>query len=209
MIGRSPQPDAAAHPADVRRAVARHVFGRERDWDRVELCETHISWLFLAGESAFKLKKPVRFDFVDYSTAERRRQMCHEEVRLNRRLAPTIYLGVNALVADEPGLRIVDDRSGALDSLVAMRRYDERLTLAVAAEHDGIDDGQLTALAARLISFHTQAKPVRRRRGAVRTRREIRQNAGLDPIDLRSSCSGLSLCGRTLHPIAGGGACHP
>jgi uncharacterized protein len=98
MIERSQPPDAAAEPAEVRRAVARHVFGRDDDGDRVELRETHISWLFLAGDFAFKLKKPVRFDFVDYGTAQRRRQMCHQEVRLNRRLAATIYLGVNALV---------------------------------------------------------------------------------------------------------------
>ena len=60
----------------------------------VELRETHTSWVFLAGELVYKVKKPVVLPFLDYGTLERRHQMCREEVRLNRRLAPEIYLGV-------------------------------------------------------------------------------------------------------------------
>ena len=176
MIERSQQSGPAVDPADVRRAVARHVFGDD-DADRVELRETHISWLFLAGELVFKLKKPVRFDFVDYGSAERRRHMCHEEVRLNRRLAATLYVGVDALVAGEDGVRIVKDRPGARDYMVEMRRYDERMTLAADAESGRIDHRQLSALAARLVQFHTQCEPSRSRRGVARTRREVRQNA--------------------------------
>ena len=61
---------------------------------RVEVIETHISWVFLAGDLVFKLKKPVKFDFLDFGTVEARERACHDEVRLNRRLAPDIYLGV-------------------------------------------------------------------------------------------------------------------
>ncbi|MGO9884128.1 MAG: hypothetical protein ACLPV4_14050, partial [Solirubrobacteraceae bacterium] len=61
---------------------------------RVEVRETHISFVFLAGERAYKLKKPLVLEFLDYGSAERRRAMCAEEVRLNHRLAPGIYLGV-------------------------------------------------------------------------------------------------------------------
>jgi uncharacterized protein len=61
-----------------------------------ELRETHISWVLLAGETAYNLKKPVRLPFVDYGTLERRRALCHEEVRLNRRLAPDVYRGMRA-----------------------------------------------------------------------------------------------------------------
>ena len=64
----------------------------------MELRETHISWVFLVGDRAYKLKKPVTLPFVDYGTVERRRAMCEEEVRLNRRLAPDIYLGTRAVV---------------------------------------------------------------------------------------------------------------
>ena len=61
--------------------------------DRVELVETHISWVFLAGERVYKVKKPVNLGFLDFTTLARRRRFCHEEVRLNRRLAPDVYLG--------------------------------------------------------------------------------------------------------------------
>src|SRR5215475_506624 len=60
----------------------------------VEVHQTHISLVFLAGEFAYKVKKPVNFGFLDFSTLDKRRQFCNEEVRLNRRLAPTVYLGV-------------------------------------------------------------------------------------------------------------------
>src|SRR5215510_13565183 len=61
---------------------------------QVEVVQTHISAVFLAGGVVYKLKKPVRFSFLDYSTLALRQHYCQEEVRLNRRLAPTVYLGV-------------------------------------------------------------------------------------------------------------------
>ena len=70
--------------------------------DQVEMIQTHISVVFLAGAEVYKLKKPVRFSFLDYSTLPLRQYFCHEEVRLNHRLAPTVYLGV------VPVLRIVN-----------------------------------------------------------------------------------------------------
>ncbi|MDH5564088.1 MAG: AAA family ATPase [Nitrospirota bacterium] len=62
--------------------------------DQIKLLETHISWILLTGCYAYKIKKPVKFSFVDFSTLERRRWFCEEEVRLNRRLAPEVYLGI-------------------------------------------------------------------------------------------------------------------
>ena len=70
---------------EVRAALARPDFYPGRP-DRVDVRETHISWVFLAGDRAYKLKKPLVLPFLDYGTAERRREMCREEVRLNRRL---------------------------------------------------------------------------------------------------------------------------
>ena len=61
--------------------------------DRVELLETHISWVFLAGRRVYKIKKPVDLGFLNFTTLSRRRFFCREEVRLNRRLAPDVYLG--------------------------------------------------------------------------------------------------------------------
>src|SRR5215213_3850273 len=64
---------------------------------RAELIETHISWVLLAGDTAYKIKKPVRLPFVDYGTLEGRRHFCEEELRLNRRLAPSLYLGLTRI----------------------------------------------------------------------------------------------------------------
>lgn len=67
---------------------------------RVELIETHISWVFLAGERVYKVKKPVDLGFLDFTTPERRRFFCEEEVRLNRRLTHDVYLGVVELAGE-------------------------------------------------------------------------------------------------------------
>jgi aminoglycoside phosphotransferase family enzyme len=65
--------------------------------DRVELVQTHISYAFITGEYAYKVKKPVNMGFLDYSTLEKRKLYCGEEVRLNRRLCPEAYLGGGAI----------------------------------------------------------------------------------------------------------------
>ena len=62
--------------------------------DEVRLVETHVSWVFLTGRHAYKVKKPVKLPFVDFSTLTRRKRFCDEELRVNRRLAPELYLGV-------------------------------------------------------------------------------------------------------------------
>jgi hypothetical protein len=95
-----------------------------------ELRETHISWVLLAGKAAYKLKKPVRLAFVDYGTLDRRRALCHEEVRLNRRLAPDVSPVVAArqvhyqerkiqpdVLLAQPGVErdAVDDLNAALE----------------------------------------------------------------------------------------------
>ena len=71
--------------------------------DRVEQIQTHISQVFLAGSRVYKLKKPVKFDFLDFSTRAAREQACREEVRLNRRLARDVYLDVVPITEDDHG----------------------------------------------------------------------------------------------------------
>ena len=106
-----PGAERAADPALVRAAVAQVAEGGE-----VQERETHISHLFLTSDRAFKLKKPVTPDFLDYGTAAQRKAMCLDEVRLNSRLAPSVYLGVRALVGGADGLEFaVADASDAVD----------------------------------------------------------------------------------------------
>ena len=127
----------------------------------VEVRETHISWIFLAGEYAYKLKKPLVLPFLDYGSPTRRREMCRAEVRLNSRLAGDIYLGVRGVAATERGFELTaDDDPRAIDFVVEMRRYDERDTLAARLERGELDRGQVVGLARLLARFHSCARLV-------------------------------------------------
>jgi len=113
--------------------------------DAAAVIETHVSWVFLFGDRAYKLKKPVRTGFLDFSTVEARRRACEEEVRVNRRLAPDVYLGVDT-VSDEAG--------GVVDHLVAMRRMPagRRLSTLVA---DSVDvEDAVRDIARRVAALH-------------------------------------------------------
>ena len=87
-----------------------------------QLVETHISWVLLAAQTAWKIKKPLRLSFVDYSTLELRRHFCEEELRLNRRLAPSLYLGVTRITGT-PRAPALDGPGEALEYAVRMRRF--------------------------------------------------------------------------------------
>jgi aminoglycoside phosphotransferase family enzyme len=120
-----------------------------------EVRETHISWVFLAGDRAYKLKKPVHLPFVDYGTPERRRAMCEEEVRLNRRLAPGRYLGIKAVVPALEGVALAPANApNAVDFVVEMRRFDEAHTLAARVTHGGVPYPALGAVGRRIAEFH-------------------------------------------------------
>ncbi len=121
-----------------------------------ELIETHISWVLLAGDLAYKIKKPVRLSFVDYGTLAARRAFCEEEVRLNRRLAPTLYLGVSC-VTGRPDRPEIDGAGEAIEYAVRMRRFasgalfSERLAAGALAAAD------VDRLAALIGDFHEAA----------------------------------------------------
>jgi aminoglycoside phosphotransferase family enzyme len=124
----------------------------------VEVRETHISWVFLAGDRAYKLKKPVILPFVDYGTAPRRREMCEEEVRLNRRLAPDVYLGTRAVIPTAEGVVLAPaGHPDAIDHVVEMRRFDEARTLAARVLHGGEYLPALVAVGRCLAEFHADA----------------------------------------------------
>ena len=93
----------------------------------VDVRETHVSVVFLAGDRAYKLKKPVRLPFLDYSTLERRRRFCEEEVRLNRRFAPDVYLGVRQIEEEYAVVMRRFDEDSTLDRIVLRGDGDERL----------------------------------------------------------------------------------
>lgn len=128
--------------------------------ETVEVVETHISWVFLAGDRVFKLRKPVVFPFLDYGTPERRRHMCEEEVRLGRRLAPNVYVGVRPLLErDGTGWALGEFGDEGTEYVVEMRRFDEERTLAALLRDDNAGEATMSAVAARVAAFHHEAAP--------------------------------------------------
>jgi aminoglycoside phosphotransferase family enzyme len=119
--------------------------------------ETHMSWVFLAGDRVYKLKKPVAYAFLDFSTLERREFNCREEVRLNRRLAPDVYLGVISLVADGRGRLSLGGQGKIVDWLVEMRRLPAQRMLDAAIVNRRVTVGDIECLAERLIAFYRDA----------------------------------------------------
>jgi aminoglycoside phosphotransferase family enzyme len=119
--------------------------------------ETHMSWVFLAGDKVYKLKKPVRFPYLDFSTLGRREAACREELRLNRRFAPDVYLGVVRLTADDKGLSI-GGRGATIDWLVVMRRLETPWALDRAIEENRVKTSQLDRVVTTLGQFYRHAR---------------------------------------------------
>jgi len=122
----------------------------------VELVETHISWVFLVGGLAYKVKKPVRLDFLDFSTAALRHHFCEEELRLNRRFAPGLYLGLSRVVSTSNGLA-VDVPGEVVDHAVRMRRFDRNEELDALLDRGDADPALLREFGQRLARQHGAA----------------------------------------------------
>jgi aminoglycoside phosphotransferase family enzyme len=128
--------------------------------EAVETRETHMSWVFLTEHFAYKLKKPVHHAHVDLRTLEARRRNCLTEIRLNRRLAPDVYLALEPLTfAEQRGLQLAGD-GDAVEWLVMMRRLPDELMLDRALRCGGPDRRDLDRLADRLAQFYGGLAPV-------------------------------------------------
>jgi aminoglycoside phosphotransferase family enzyme/predicted kinase len=128
---------------------------------RVELKQTHISYVFLAGDSAYKVKKPVRFAFLDCSKLAERFHYCSEEVRLNARLSPRVYLGVFAILKRGDsfvlGPEVRAEHPDAVEYAVKMRRLPEDRMLDVMLAAGKVHRDTIRAIAARVAQFHAGA----------------------------------------------------
>lgn len=124
---------------------------------RVRVIETHISWVVLAGDFAYKLKKPVDLGFLDFSTLERRRACCEAEVRLNRRTAPRLYLGVAAIGGTPSAPRVGGD-GDAIEYAVQMRRFAQEDVLDQLARRGRLGPADMDALGASIADFHARAE---------------------------------------------------
>jgi aminoglycoside phosphotransferase family enzyme len=126
----------------------------------VEHIETHISHVFLAGDLVYKLKKPVRFDFLDFSTIAARERACREKVRLNQRLAPDVYLGVVAVTRSAAAGFELDGDGEVVDWLVAMRRLPTELTLDALFRRGELTADHIQRLAEVLSRFYRSLPPL-------------------------------------------------
>ena len=129
--------------------------------ESVEMKQTHMSWVFLTDTHAWKLKKPVRSEYLDFSTPEKRRRNCEREVRLNRRLALDVYRGVVPLTVGGQGNLQLDGQGEPVDWLVCMRRLpSERMLDQVIARH-AVCEEDVLKLASVLAAFYKKAPPIR------------------------------------------------
>ena len=122
----------------------------------VEVRQTHISVVFLAGAFAYKIKKPVEMGFLDFRTLDRRRHFCEEEVRLNRRLAPSVYLGV-VPITWERGRAVVEGNGEPIEWAVKMLRLPDDATLEKRLEQGKLDSARTKDLAGKIAWFHARA----------------------------------------------------
>lgn len=120
----------------------------------LRLIETHVSWIALAGDYAYKVKRPVRLPFLDYGTVALRRAACATEVALNRRWAPELYLGVAEIVATPSGLRL-DQPGTPVEPCVRMRRFDPALELDALIASHAVAPADLAALGARVAAWQS------------------------------------------------------
>ncbi len=126
--------------------------------ERVETIETHISVLFLIEDRAYKLKRAVRFPYLDFSTCARRQQFCQRELAVNRRTAPTLYRRVVAVTREADGRLALDGTGPAVDWLVEMVRFNQDDLLLHRLERGTLDRKTIERLADAIASFHANAE---------------------------------------------------
>ena len=112
--------------------------------EQVELIETHISWIFLAGDYAYKVKKPLNFGFLDFSSLVKRQHYCQEELRLNRRFAPHLYLAVKTIGGDSNAPAL--DGQPPLEYAVKMQRFPQQAQLDRLLLAGQLNSAQLASL---------------------------------------------------------------
>ena len=147
---------------------------------RAQMIETHISWVLLAKGTAYKIKKPVRLPFVDYGTLEARRHFCEEELRLNRRLAPSLYLGITRITGTHQ-VPVLDGPGPVLEYAVRMRRFAPGALFSEQLAAGTLRSGDVDRLAALLADFLERAPSAEA--ASVFANAERRRAAALAALD--------------------------
>jgi aminoglycoside phosphotransferase family enzyme/predicted kinase len=125
---------------------------------QVDVIETHISLVFLAGDRAYKLKRAIKYPYLDFSTEAKRRQACEAEVTLNRRTAPDLYLEARAVSGGADGSIGWGEAGRVLDWVVVMRRFDQDLLFDSLAQRGTLSAPLMRNLVDHVVSFHASAE---------------------------------------------------
>jgi len=143
---------------DQREAI--EFLGRPESYgvDRVRHFETHGNLVFLAGADAYKIKRAVRFGYMDFSTLAKRRLACHREVEVNQRWAPDLYLGCVAIARRPDGTLALNGAGEVVEWAVHMRRFDQSDLLSTRAERNQLDRRLATELAYSVFGSHKKAE---------------------------------------------------
>lgn len=131
--------------------------------NQAEMKETHISWIILTDHYAFKIKRPVKYSFLDFSSLENRRHYCHEELKLNQRLAPDMYLTVLPVTGDMLNKTPAGNRSKIIDYAVQMKRMDNKREMDNMLKTDKVSDKHIIKLAEKIAWFHQNTNVINKR----------------------------------------------
>lgn len=156
--------------------------------------DTHISRVVLTGDFAYKLKKHVVFPYLDFSTYEKRLAAAETEVRLNRRTAPNLYLGLSRLTREADGALALDGAGTPVEPVVVMRRFGQNDLFDALARRGALTPALATKLTAAIAKFHREAAPDPARGGAAAMARIVEGNiAALEAADLASAAEVAAL----------------
>ena len=121
--------------------------------DKIELVETHISWVLLTGDFAYKIKKPVNFGFLDFSSLQKRKYYCKEELRLNRRFAPQLYLDLVTITGTED-LPSFHENGEVIEYAVKMKQFPSECLLSNLLDNGDLRERHMDRLAQNIAEFH-------------------------------------------------------
>jgi len=173
MAAASPRAGAPDDQTDVIALLDEgRAFGRERP-TRID---THCASVFLVGDRAWKLKRAVQFDYLDFSTPDRRRAALEAELRLNRRTAPDVYRTLHPITREAGNRLAIGGAGEVVDWLLEMRRFPDDALLSQMADRGQLDEGLLMRLADRISAFHAAAQVDRAQAGAASFRRVVEGN---------------------------------
>jgi len=125
--------------------------------ERVELAQTQMSFVLLTDDYVYKVKKPVDLGYLDYTTLDKRQFYCQQEVKLNRRLCPDVYLGVVPIIQDKDSI-FIERQGEVIEYAVKMRRLPQEAMMDTLLAHDQVSPEMVSSIAQKLVQFHQRAE---------------------------------------------------